>query len=351
MWPQRIAAAFLMRGNSSRRLKRLLIRRKKMRIIEFTTEHIAAAELLARENYQEEKETVCCLPELREWPGLQEIAGNGLGVAAMEDGRLLGFWGCAGPWENEYGSAARGVFTPLHAHGAIRENREGIYRRMYQSLADKLAEKGIAYHSIALYAHDTPALSGLFIYGFGMRCVDAVRTMEEISISGKSGMAEEISCRESGQADFPEIRKMRACLGKHLGKSPCFIRMSDADIENWQNRKESGGVRVFTAWRGEETAAYLEITDNGENFATEVPKMQSICGAYCLPAYRGQGIMQLLLNFVIRTLRAEGYILLGVDYESINPNAWGFWNKYFKAYTYSLTARLVESAVKCNTLS
>lgn len=152
-----------------------------MQIMDFTLEHIEAAELLARENYQEEKDIVGCLPESWEQPRLSELAGNGLGVAAVEeDGRLLGFWGCMGPWENEYGSSAQGVFTPLHAHGAIRQKREDIYHRMYQALAEKLAEKGIAYHSIALYAHDMQALSGLFTYGFGMRCVDAVRPMEEI---------------------------------------------------------------------------------------------------------------------------------------------------------------------------
>lgn len=316
-----------------------------MQIMDFTLEHIAAAELLARENYQEEKDIVGCLPKSVEQPGLTELSGNGLGVAAVEDGRLLGFWGCMGPWENEYGSRAQGVFTPLHAHGAIRQNRENIYHRMYQTLADKLAGRGIAYHSIALYAHDMQALSGLFTYGFGMRCVDAVRSMEEIVVRDIV-TGEEITYRESGQTDFPKIRKMRACLGRHLGQSPCFIMMSDADIENWQRRKESDGVRVFTAWHGEEPIAYLEITDDGENFATEVPELQNICGAYCVPAYRGQGVMQLLLNFVIRTLRAEGYTLLGVDFESINPTAWGFWNKYFKAYTYSLTRRLVESACK-----
>lgn len=48
-----------------------------MKIIDFNTEHIAAAELLARENYQEEKEVVSCLPELREQPGLWEQSGCG----------------------------------------------------------------------------------------------------------------------------------------------------------------------------------------------------------------------------------------------------------------------------------
>ena len=111
-------------------------------------------------------------------------------------------------------------------------------------------------------------------------------------------------------------------------------------------RQEDGGVRVFTAWRGEELAAYLEITSDGENFATEVSEMQNICGAYCMPMYRGQEVMQRLLNHVMETLKAEGYTRLGVDYESINPTARGFWTKYFESYTYSLTRRIVESACR-----
>ncbi|MBD5529679.1 MAG: GNAT family N-acetyltransferase [Lachnospiraceae bacterium] len=315
-----------------------------MKIVDLTVEYAAAAELLAKDNYREEREHVSCLPEVRELPGLQELAQNSLGVAAVEDDRLLGFWTYIGPWENEFGSTAQGIFTPVHAHGAIKENREDIYCRMYQTLAEKLVQREIAYHTIALYAHDSAAVSGLFTYGFGMRCMDAVRALEEIHMPGRAD--ETIACRESGQTDFSEIRKLRACLGEHLGKSPCFIKMSDEDIESWQRRKESGSVRVFTAWKGEELVAYLEITDDGENFATEDAEMQNICGAYCVPAYRGQGIMQHLLNHVIRTLRAEGYTKLGVDYESINPTARGFWTKYFEPYTYSLTRRIVESAYK-----
>lgn len=314
-----------------------------MQIVDFTVEYMEAAERLAKENYEEERGFVDCLPPFRELPRLREVAENGLGVAALEDGRLLGFWGCMGPWENEYGSRAKGVFAPLHAHGAVREKREDIYRRMYQSLAARLARRGIAYHTISLYAHDMAALSGLFTYGFGMRCVDAIRPMEEIfPARGAAGMI----CRESGPVDFPAIRELRACLGRHLGESPCFIMMSDGDIENWQRRKEGSGLRVFTAWQGEELAAYLELTEDGENFATEADEMRNICGAYCLPAYRGLGVMPLLLNFAIGVLKAEGYTRLGVDYESINPTAWGFWNKYFEAYTYSLTRRIVESGCR-----
>ncbi len=314
-----------------------------MQIVDFTEEYIADAQALAMENYQEERRHVKSLPEMGIfYSPLCELAGNGLSVAAVENDRLVGFWGCEGPWENEFGSTASGIFTPIHLHGAVREKREHIYRRMYQSLAERLARQGIAYHTIALYAHDISAVQGLFTYGFGMRCVDAVRTLDQITVTGEADR--DIICREIGRADYPKIRTLRAGLGAHLGKSPCFIMMSDAAIDSWQQRKESGGVRVFAAWRGEEPVAYLEITDDGENFATKVPEMQNICGAYCKPLDRGQNIMQMLLNHVITVLKEEGFSRLGVDYESINPSAWGFWTKYFEAYTYSLTRRIVESA-------
>lgn len=313
-----------------------------MQIVDFTEKYVADARTLVMENYQEERQHVSSLPEIREIPRLCESAGDGLSVAAVENGRLMGFWGCMGPWENEFGSNAKGMFTPIHFHGAVREKRENIYRRMYQSLAERLVRQGIAYHTVALYAHDFSAVQGLFTCGFGMRCVDAVRTLDEINVTGES--ARGITCREIGRADFPKIRKLRAGLGEHLGKSPCFIKMSDADIENWQQRKESGSVRVFAAWQEEEPVAYLEIAKDGENFVTEVPEMQNICGAYCRPADRGQNIMQMLLNHVIAVLKEEGCSRLGVDYESLNLSAWSFWKKYFDAYTCSLTRRIVESA-------
>jgi hypothetical protein len=45
------------------------------------------------------------------------------------------------------------------------------------------------------------------------------------------------------------------------------------------------------------------------------------------------------------TLSQEGYQLLGVDCESFNPTARGFWLKYFAEYTHSMVRRIDEKAV------
>ena len=70
-----------------------------------------------------------------------------------------------------------------------------------------------------------------------------------------------------------------------------------------------------------------------------------VTGAYCLKEYRGKGVYQNLLSFLVNTLGRENYTRFGVDFESINPNAYGFWLKYFAAYTHSVVRRIDEYAI------
>ena len=73
------------------------------------------------------------------------FAENGLGVAAFEEGRMLGFLGCYEPWENAFTGTARGTFSPIEAHGAVPEQREKIYRLLYQAAAEMcIRDRGYA---------------------------------------------------------------------------------------------------------------------------------------------------------------------------------------------------------------
>ena len=61
-----------------------------------------------------------------------------------------------------------------------------------------------------------------------------------------------------------------------------------------------------------------------------------------MPEHRGRGVYKNLLNYVINTLKTEGFTRLGVDFESINPSGSGFWLKFFHAYTNSVVRRIDE---------
>ena len=71
-----------------------------------------------------------------------------------------------------------------------------------------------------------------------------------------------------------------------------------------------------------------------------------IRGAYCLPEHRGKGLYQNLLNYTISKLKSEGYTRLGVNFESFNPTARGFWLKYFAPYTSSVVRRIDERIIQ-----
>lgn len=314
-----------------------------MIITDFKKSYIKDAEKIACENYGEEKAYTSILPDIVKFPDLADFAANGLGVAAFEEGRMTGFLCCFKPRERIFGSLARGCFSPIHAHGAVKENRDMIYQMMYQAAAEKWVGQNIAYHSIALYAHDHEAKNAMFTYGFGRRCVDAIRPMEVIPCRPCSG----ITFEELSRADEGQIIKLRWLLAEHMGKSPCFMCSDINHFEQCLAAGEKRDTRVFIARTGEQIIAFAEISDEAETFvATETADMCNLCGAFCVPECRGRDVYSNLLNFVIMNMKAEGYKRLGVDYESFNPTANAFWPKYFSEYTHSVVRRIDECALK-----
>lgn len=317
-----------------------------MKVFDFDLKHIEAARILAVENYNEERIHIPELPEIQTFPDISDFAYNGLGVAAFDDDtdRMIGFLCCYSPWDNAFGSKVKGTFSPIHAHGAVKENRGNIYKRMYQAAAEKWVREKIASHAIAFYAHDIEALNSMFTYGFGLRCIDSIRPMENFTVPSCDSCYG-IYFQELEKVDVIQVREMRRMLSEHLGNSPCFMHSSESEFSEWIARAESRDTRLFAAFKDNIPVAFIEISDGGETFVTEYPEMMNICGAFCIPEYRGQNIVQNLINYIISALKSEGYLTLGVDFESFNPTAMGFWSKHFSAYTNSVVRRIDERAV------
>lgn len=61
-----------------------------MQIIDFTADHIEAAVQLTRQNYEQERGFVPALPPTLIMPDLAQFAENNMGVAAYENGTMLG---------------------------------------------------------------------------------------------------------------------------------------------------------------------------------------------------------------------------------------------------------------------
>lgn len=149
---------------------------------------------------------------------------------------------------------------------------------------------------------------------------------------------------ELPKAEWGKLLPEHNGLIRHLGESPIFMKYDLMDEEVLYSRA-SEDCRYFAAKAGGRYIAYIKTSSSGENFITETGRMFNICGAFCEPSYRGSGVYHNLLAYLIKVLHKEGYRLLGVDCESFNPTARGFWLKHFTEYTHSLVRRIDDKAV------
>lgn len=175
-------------------------------------------------------------------------------------------------------------------------------------------------------------------YGFGLRCLDAIRPMELID------------CKPCADYVYAELTKVEChlvyplhlALNCHYRESPFFMNRKPETLEEFMVSSMQEEVRYFVAKQNEKICAFLKISASGEAFAATGSNYRHITGAYCLPECRGKGLYQNLLNFAISRLKEEGYTRLGVNFESFNPTGRGFWLKYFASYTNSVVRRIDE---------
>lgn len=310
-----------------------------MQILDFKEKHIEEATELALANYDEERRFVKELPQISAIPDLKGFSANGLGVAAFENEKMVGFLCGCDPFDNVFRATdVRGVFSPMGANAAVSENCSKIYAAMYQEAAKKWIKAGAVSHAVCLYAHDEESQKQFFYYGFGLRCLDAIRPMELIDCGPCSGY----NFVELPKAEFEAVYPLHLELYRHYCESPFFMNRKPETMEEFAAISLQDEGRYFAAEQSGQICAFLKISVPGETFITTDSSYQHINGAYCLPQHRGRGVYQNLLNFAIDVLKREGYTRLGVDFESFNPTARGFWLKYFTAYTHSVTRRIDE---------
>jgi len=313
-----------------------------MQIVDFTADHVEQAAQIALRNYEAERGFVSALPPIDAVPDLTSYARNGLGVAAFDGDNMLGFLCAVGPFKNAFRSTdATGVFSPMGANAAIGKNKPNVYARMYQAAGEKWARAGAASHAICLYAHEKETQEQFFRYSFGLRCIDAIRGIEPIKCAACEGYGFEELEKEEYQNVFP----LESMLNKYQCTSPYFLCRKPDTLESFMDSCTKKAERFFVAKFQGEICAYLMTVSGGDTFIAEDQSYVDMGGAFCLPEHRGKGVYQNLLNFAIAVLSKEGYTRLGVDFESFNPTAHGFWLKNFHAYGHSVVRRIDEHAI------
>lgn len=312
-------------------------------VVPLADAHRPEAEALARAGLEVARARVPALPADATLPGLGHFVGNGMGVAAVADGAVVGFLGAYAPFDDAFGvPGLRGTFTPVEAVALAEVLPRGLTRgalvaRLYTEAAALWTARGAMSHAIAVWAHDAPVTDALFRLGFGMRCAEAVADARGLAALPQAGVGVTVS--EASEVDLDALVPLAEGLVRHLNGSPSFM-VHREDCAADLRRQVREGARFHVAALDGVPVAYLRTSATGESFVTEHPAMRSVTGAFCVERLRGTGVMEALLGEVARECVRSGETLLGVDFETLNPAAERFWLKRFTPYTTSLVRRL-----------
>jgi len=272
---------------------------------------------------------------------LEKRARAGAGLAAIEDGRLVGYlsWFVV---ERFRDTDRSGAYCPEWAHGARTQGAARIYRGLYRAAAERWQAAGCGVHVLTLLAHEEAAREVWFWNGFGLSVVDAIRWTEPLVADTPRGL----SLIKARPGDERTLAEIEAEHWRHYAAPP--VQMSAGAPNTEEEFAALLADKNFHAWlalEGGTAAAYLRLESRSHGAANIVAAGDAIAitGAFTRPAYRGRKLAPALLAAAIDDARAAGFRRMSVDFESFNPEAAAFWPRYFTPVCFSVM-RIPERA-------
>jgi GNAT superfamily N-acetyltransferase len=256
------------------------------------------------------------------------------GVAAMQDGELVGYLASWSPIEGFRGTRRRAAYVPEWAHGAAREARGRIYRALYRAASTAWVADGCDVHAITVLAGETATMDTWFWNGFGLAVVDGVRATTPLGAPPPEGF----SVRMATLQDAPTLATLDTEHNRHYEEPPVFMAPRTAyDVDAWSSFLERPGNSAWLAQ--DETGPFGFLRFDREFDGADVIGSKGgvfIDGAYVRPAHRGRGAATAILDAASHHYAEEGLTYSAVDFETFNPEAAAFWMRHFTPVCYSL---------------
>lgn len=284
---------------------------------------------------------------LSRWPALpqpsvdalvgswQKRLEQGSGVIARQHGRIVGCLQTVGPFP-DFRPGAQGVYAPITSCLVEPADADRVFTDLFTSLGELPAHAGTTLAAFTCFPHHSEMNASLTQNGFGVRCADAITAIADLPTDLPDF---DLTIDEVHWRDAVQLVEVKESLAAHLASSPMYMEHFQFTPEFVAWKSEQRESVHIVARDGDRIVGFIEATYFGENYLTRSPQMRNICGAGVLPGYRHRGIMQALLIALANRYRAEGITTLGVDYETLNPNARGFWERSFSPYTWSWERR------------
>jgi GNAT superfamily N-acetyltransferase len=316
-----------------------------IQIVPFAQEYLEQAASMVAARYRAARGLIPFLPARFEepeaiLPRLQDHAGSVPGVAALREGRLVGYLLTLLVMNR----GERLAYVPDCGHAADAAGRYDIYRQMYAAVADQWLAHGCFWHAITFYPDEREALEAWFSVGFGLAVIDSLR---ELDLACELGPAQQpaaaVEVRRARPVDVDWVAPLELALERHLSAPPVYLPLIIEDgrrgLERWLADEAHA---LWLAFQDGEAVAYLRLEPSeGLVLPTSAETTVSITGAFTREEARGQGIGAALLQHAFNWARSAGYVHCSVDFESANIPGSRFWlGSGFQPVCHSLMRRI-----------
>ncbi len=275
---------------------------------------------------------------------IESLLATPCGVAAEEKGRLAGYLAFL-PLETRRESGVT-AYSPAYANGTARwMDRTKVCSFLFTEAAERLLAQGVDRYEITTYAHDRETLFSYLWAEFGIRCTHCLR-MADAPVRGiATDGCEFVELDHPARfARMGELLALWRQLADHLRQSPVFYPGREFTDETFAEYIAKPQARLFAMLQGGKLVGMMDAMPEAPFFMCD-DGVANVGDLYVIPALRGKGLAQGLLDFACRRLRADGYVRLWVCHGTANPTALRFWDRYFENVTCTLLRRIDRSAV------
>lgn len=270
------------------------------------------------------------------------MAERGVVLGLRRNGGLAAFMG--GFPLDDFRNAGPGCYSPDWGSGAAdAASAPADYRALYREIAPEWIRMGARIHALSLYSSEAGALETLSLTGFGRIVMDAARPAGDIAAPSADGADPGATAfRRAEPKDADALAGLSAGLAAHIGASPVLMpETRGPGAREWREWLAEPDAVAFVAEAEGAVVGFIKAQDPQYDVSDAVhcADCLAINGMYCLPALRCRGIGAGLLSALVRHARESGKTLMSVDCETTNPEAYGFWTRFFAPVSWSLERR------------